>query len=139
MTDNFSLLLSELGKIIGLPLSPDKYNACSILAPPLTVQLELDTAQENLLFFTKIITLPPGRFLEDILCAALKANGMPDPRPGIFGYIAMTNHLALYQTTPAALLDQENLASLFGAFFALAESWHKAIEQGKPGPLDENR
>jgi hypothetical protein len=135
MTDRFSELLSELGKIFQLTLSPDKYNACSIEVPPLTIQLELDPTQENLYLFTKIIDLPPGRFRENTLSEALKVNSLPDPRPGIFGYIARTNHLALYQVYPVNILNGDRLAELFGSFFEMGESWHKSIQGGQSGPV----
>lgn len=134
MTDRFSELLFELGKILGISLSPDKYNACTIALPPLQIQLELNETQENLLLFTKIISLPPGKFRENVLAEALKANALPDPRPGIFGYFAMTNHLTLHQIYPVDILNGERLAGLFGAFFEWGELWHKAIQNGETSP-----
>lgn len=134
MTDRFSELLSELGRIFSLTLSPDKYNACSIEVAPLTIQLELNPTQENIILFTKIIDLPPGRFRENTLGEALKVNSLPDPRPGIFGYIARTNHLALYQTYPVSILNGDRLSCLFGAFFELGESWHRSIQNGQSSP-----
>ncbi len=47
MTDNFTSLLAELGKILELNLTPDHSNACSIEIPPLIIQLELDLPQEK--------------------------------------------------------------------------------------------
>ncbi len=134
MTDRFSELISELGKIFGLSLHPDKYNAVSISIPPLTIQLELDPTQENLFFFTKVISLPPGKFRENVLAEALKFNNLPDPNQGIFGYIEMTNHLSLHQIYPVGILSGEKVALLFGAFFELASSWQKAIDSGQAGP-----
>ncbi len=134
MTDRFSELLSELGKILGLSLSPDKYNACTIELPPLFIQLELSDTQENLFLFTKIIDLPPGKFRENVLAEALKANALPDPRPGVFGYFAMTNHLTLHQTYPVHILNGERLAGLFGSFFEWGELWHKSIQRGETSP-----
>ena len=134
MTDRFSALISELGKIFGISLTPDKYNACSIVVPPLTIQLELDPTQEKLFFFTKVIELPPGKFRENILGETLKINALADPRPGIFGYIAVSNHLTLHQVYPLSVLTGERLAGLFGSFFELGESWQKAIERGQTTP-----
>lgn len=134
MTDVFTTLLQELGKEFQLTLVPDKYNALSLEIPPLIIQLELDEKQENLFLFTKIIELPPGKFRENVLAEALKINGLPDPRPGIFGYIAATNHLTLHQSYPIKILNGENLAGLFGSFFELAFNWHEAIHRGNPSP-----
>lgn len=134
MTDRFSELLSELGKIFQLTLSPDKYNACSIEVAPLTIQMELDPTQENIILFTKIIDLPPGKFRENVLSEALKVNSLNDPRPGIFGYIARTSHLALYQSYPVNILNGDRLSCLFGSFFELGESWHRSIQNGQSSP-----
>lgn len=134
MTDRFSELLSELGKIFQIPLTLDKYNACSINIPPLTIQLQLDPTQENLFLFAKIIELPPGRFRENVLCEALKANGMTDPRPGIFSYYAQTNHLTFHQLYPLSILNGETLSGLFGAFYEIGESWHNSIQNGQASP-----
>ncbi|HSX13048.1 MAG TPA: CesT family type III secretion system chaperone [Chlamydiales bacterium] len=135
MTDSFSTLLQDLGKVFQLNLVPDKYNACSLEIPPLTIQLELDSDLENLLIFTKIIELPPGKFRENVLAEALKANGLPDPRPGVFGYFAATNHLTLHQSYPLKILNGDNLAGLFGSFFELGSSWHESIHRGQPSPM----
>lgn len=135
MTDLFSNLIAELGKVFALKLTPDKYNACSLEIPPLTIQLELDEPRENLFIFTKIIELPPGKFRENVLAEALKANGLPDPRLGVFGYIAITNHLALHQVYPVKILNGENLAALFGGFYELATSWYDSIHRGTPSPV----
>jgi hypothetical protein len=135
MIDRFSELLYELGKIFGLALLPDKSNACTIAIAPLSIQLELNQSQETLLLFTKIIALPPGKFRENVLIEALKANALPDPRPGIFGYFAMTNHLTLHQSFPLHILNGERLAGLFGSFFEWGESWHTSIQRGEKSPL----
>ncbi len=138
MSDSFSILLEELGKELQLSLVPDKYNACSLVIPPLTIQLELDSNQENLFLFSKIIELPPGKFRENVLAAALVANGLRDPRAGIFGYFAPTNHLTLHQSYPLKILKGENLAGLFGAFFELAQSWYESIHRGQPSPMSSS-
>lgn len=132
--DRFSEILSELGSILGISLVEDKYQACSILIPPLTIQLQLDPTQEHLILFTKIIDLPPGKFRENVLTEALKMNGLPDPRVAIFSYIGKTNHLAIHQTYPLSFINGEKLSGIFGAFFELGESWHTSIQQGRAGP-----
>ncbi len=131
MTDRLTELLESLGSILNISLTPDKYNACSIEIPPIRIQLQLDSTQEKLLMFAKIIALPPGKFRENVLAEALKANGLSDPRPGIFCYIANTNHLALYQSYPLFILNGERLAGLFGSFFELGSAWHDSIQKGQ--------
>lgn len=135
MIDRFSDLLNQLGKIFELPLHIDKSNACSILIPPIIIQLQLDSAQQNLFLFSKIIEVPPGKFRENVLREALKANSLPDPKAAIFGYIASTNHLALHQRYPLEILNGERLAGLFGAFYEIGEMWHRAIQSGQTAPV----
>lgn len=136
MTDRFEELLHELGVVFQMPLHPDKMNACSISIPPHPiVMLQLDESQEFLFLFSKIVEIAPGKFRENVLSEALKANGLPDPRPGIFGFIRMTNTLTIHQRFPAALLNGERLAGMIGSLLETASSWKTAIEQGKtPAP-----
>ena len=131
MIGAFEELLEELGKIFHLLLHIDHMNACSIqVSENLTIQLEPDMAQENLWIFCKVIEIPPGKFRENVLRDALKANGLPDPRIGHFGYIENTGHLALFQKYPLNILNGERLAGFIGAFLEMAARWQKGIANG---------
>lgn len=131
----FEELLSELSKVFDLKLHVDHHNACSIRIPDrLTVQLQLDPTQENLFLFSKLIEIPPGKFREDVLREALKANGQADPIVGIFGYLHATNQLILYQKYPLPVLTGSRLANFFGAFLEFGDIWRDAIANGKSTP-----
>ncbi|MES2274272.1 MAG: CesT family type III secretion system chaperone [Chlamydiota bacterium] len=135
MTNVFEALLHDLGRIFNLSLHVDKYNACSIrIHENLIVQIQLDISQEHLFFFSKLVEIPPGKFRENVLQEALKANGLADPRIGIFGYMAALNFLSLYQRYPLQVLNGDRLAGLLGAFLEYGESWRKAIANGQPAP-----
>jgi len=135
MTDRFAELLQELSAVLQIPLHPDHSHACSILMPPHPlILLQLGESQEYLFLFSKITALSPGKFRENVLCEALKANAKEEPRPGILGYVAASNTLAIHQKFPAALLNGELLASLIGSLLETATLWKTAIEQGKTGP-----
>lgn len=135
MINQFEELLQALGKIFHLSLHVDYHNACSIrIREDLVIQLQLDTSQENLWFFSKLIEVPPGKFRENVFKEALKANGQPDPRAGLFGYLPQSNHLVLFQKYPLAILNGERLAGLLGAFLEMGESWRKAISSGLSAP-----
>jgi len=134
MMDQFQELLEELGDVFNLPLHLDKYQACSINIPPVTIQLQLDNTQEKIFLFCKIIEIPPGRFRENVLQEAMKANSQKDPLVATFGYIFASNDLAIFQQYPLKLLNGEMLAGTFGAFFELAQKWHQAIESGRSSP-----
>ncbi len=135
MTDQFEELLQQLGKVFHLALHVDKSHACSLrLHEQITIQLQLDISQENLWIFSKLIEVPPGKFRENIFREALKANALPDPRTGIFAYLANTNHLTLFQKYPLQILTGDRLAGLIGAFLEMADSWTKAIASGQSAP-----
>jgi len=135
MIGPFEELLSALGRVFHLELQVDKSGACSILIPPeLVVQLQLDSSQENLFLFCKILEVPPGKFRENVLLEALKANAQPDPVPGILAYLHATSHLILYQSYPLAILNGERLGFLFSNFLQMADSWKKSLEGGRSSP-----
>ncbi len=134
MINAFEELLGALGKVFDLNLRIDRSNACSIQLRSLVLQLQLDVSQENLWIFSKLIEVPPGRFRENVLKEALKANSLPDPRVGAFGYVAASNHLALFQNYPLTVLNGDRLAGLIGAFIEMAEGWRKAVASGQTAP-----
>lgn len=135
MIGKFEELLQALGKVFHLELHIDRFNACSIkVHDQLTIQLQLDTAQENLWIFSKLIEVPPGKFRENVLTEALKANGLPDPLPANLGYISANNALALFQKYPLSILTGKRLAGLIGSFMEMADQWRIAIDSGKAGP-----
>jgi hypothetical protein len=135
MSDRFQELLNELGKMFHLALHVDKNHACSFqILEHLIVQIQPDISQENLFLFAKVVEIPPGKFRENVLREALKANALADPRAGIFGYLAGSNELALFQRYPIEMLNGERLAGLLGAFLEYGDSWHTAISRGQSAP-----
>ncbi|MBI5273079.1 MAG: CesT family type III secretion system chaperone [Chlamydiia bacterium] len=135
MTDRFQQLLVELGAVFHLPLSADHFGACSLRFPSkLVVQLQLDASQENLVLFSLIGPVAPGRFRENMLREALKTNAAPDPRPGILAYIARLDQLVLFQSYPLLILNGDRLSVLFGNFLDMAELWSKALQNGQAPP-----
>jgi len=135
MIDRFEDILQGLGQEFDLPLHTDKHHACAIrVKAGLIVQLEKDPAQERLLIASQVVEVPPGKFRENVLKEALKANGLPDPRVGVFAYIAKINQLVLFQYYPFDILTPQRLAGLLGPFIQTAEKWREAIEAGSASP-----
>lgn len=139
MTDRFEELLHELGKFFGLPLRPDKSHFCALSVQGLVVQLQTDTAFEKLLIVAKLGELPAGRFREEVLKEALKANALPDPRVGVFAYVPQINQLMLFQRYPFDILNGERLAGLLGPFLELGGRWKTALAAGQTAPPRELR
>lgn len=136
MIPRFEELLQELSKVFHLALHPDKSHACSIrFETQATLQLQLDLSQENLLLFSKLVEIPPGKFRENVLREAMKTNALPDPKAGILCYLAPSNHLCLFQRYPLDILNGERLGGLIGSFLEFGDAWNKAVAGGRPAPL----
>lgn len=135
--DRFEEVLKELGRIINVPLHPDKNRLCRLnVNNVLHVQLESDESKERILIATFICDVPAGKFRENILKEALKAN-YPYPRIGTLAYSERNNKLTLFEYVPYPNLKVEKLADLFADFLARADSWRVAIERGQTAPQAE--
>jgi hypothetical protein len=135
MNDRFEELLTELGSVFGLKLKADKHHFCTLqVKEGVQVQLQSDASFEQLLIISRVAELPAGKFREQVLEASLKANGRPDPRAGVFAYLAPQNQLVFFQRYPFDILNGERLAALLGAFLDEVEAWKKAITSGQPCP-----
>ena len=85
--DKWANLLEELGKVIKVPLKPDKLNCCLLKFKTGTqVQMEIDSRGENVVIAANLGELTQGKYRENVLKEALKANGLPPPQTGIFAY-----------------------------------------------------
>jgi hypothetical protein len=138
MTDPFDLLIHQLGGSLNVPLHVDRNHACTLKAhQKLTVQIQIDAAQEKLYIASFICELLPGKFRENVLAEALKSNNLPDPRTGILGYITNNNRLTLHQRYPFATMDGEKLSMYLAGFIEYANLWREAIEKGfsSPAPI----
>lgn len=135
MTDPFESLIDQLGFAINMKLHVDKSHACTLkIHQKLSIQMQMDMAMENLLIATFISELPPGKFRENVLAEALKANNLPDPRTGILGYLSINNQLTLHQRYRMDLLDGHKLQMFLAGFIDYADLWREAIEKGLSSP-----
>lgn len=134
-TDPFEILIQELSASLNVPLHVDRNRACALnIHRQFTVQLQLDSAQEKLIIAAFICELAPGKFRENVLAEALKANYLPDPRTGILGYLAPQNRLTLHQHYPFASMTAQDLAMIVAGFIDYAQLWKDAIDQGQISP-----
>lgn len=135
MTDKFTELLHSLSTLFGIELRADKYNACALqIKQGLVIQLQPNDTAEKLLIASKITEIPPGKFRENVLKEALKANARPDPLVGTLAYLPNSNMLVLFQYYPLDLLTSERLAGLITPFIDVAEQWRSAILSGQTNP-----
>lgn len=132
--NKFELLIEELGQILGIPLQGEKGSICKLfIKEKIHLQIEYDEETERIILACFVSELPPGKFREDILSVALKANYL-DSSLGSFAYTdsnqALILQLYLPSSTPAALLG-----TLLQQFTEKAIEWKEAIEQGNVSRL----
>lgn len=131
--DLYGELLQELGKIIKIDnLHPDKNNSCQIkYKSGITVSIEIDKNEENIVIGCDIAEVPPGRYRENVFREALKANGMPYPRIGTFAYSKQTSHLIFFHSLPLKDISAAKIADALGLFNEKAIQWKQAIDRGE--------
>ncbi len=140
MIDRFEEVLRLFGNCLDLPLHIDKNNACAIQVKGIIIQMQTDPSQEKLLIGCKIVEVGPGKFRENVLREALKANDLPDPKVGTFAYIIAINALFFFQEYPFDILTTgERVASLIGPFIKTCTDWRNAIQNGQAAPLSDAR
>lgn len=133
VTDLLGTLLEELGKAIHNPnLRPDANNSCLLkYKGDLQVQIELERGGNHLTVGCDLGQIPAGRYREDVFAEALKANGMPHPRYGIFAYSKQTDHLLLFELLPLKELTGSKIADFLTHFLQKARTWKESIKKGE--------
>ncbi len=135
MTDPFEALLQELGAELGITLHPDRKGACKLkINETFHVQLESDGHQENLLVAAFVCDVPPGKYRENILRDALKAN-WPFPQNGTLAYSDRNNKLVLFSYFRIANVNGKKLAEFLTVFLDKANNWRIGVETGHTAHL----
>ncbi len=128
--DNFADILKGLGEVINVPLHPDKHGLCKIvISHRFSVQIEYDPLRDRLLFISFIIEILPGKFRENVLREALKANGMV-PRTGTLSYLEKNAMLVLSDYYYLKELKIDKLAEYFSSFVEKVDFWKTHLERG---------
>ncbi len=141
LTNEFELILDELGKAFGVPhLTPDDNlkTTCEFqVYGDIIIQIEPDKNPDYLLIATILGDLPAGKFGEDLLEAALKVNGLPAPLNGILAYSQKNNHLLLFERFRTQNLRGEDLADFIKIFIQKAKIWKEALNNNRIPVIDE--
>ncbi len=133
--ERFATLLEELGIELETTLHPDVKGACLlVIDEKRRVQLECHPQRDRLLMATFVCETPAGRYRENILKDALKANA-PFPINGSFAYSDRNNQLVLFSFVPLAGLTGAKLAPLLSAFAEKANQWAAAVNSGTTADL----
>jgi hypothetical protein len=126
----FEQLIAALSQSLGISLQTEKGTICKLLIhESLKVQLEYEPSFERILIACFICELPPGKFREDVLKEALKANDSLT-RLGTFGYSEKNNSLA-YFLYVSEKKDANAISEILMRFAETADVWKKAIESGQ--------
>ena len=132
ITDTFGSLIEELGNLLKMKLTPGPKNSCAFrLRDQMMVYIEPDKLGERLTILIDITPVPPGKYGENIMREALKANGLPPPRGGIFAYGAKKDALLLFDQTPMDELNAPRLLELTNSLIQKARVWKTAIDRGE--------
>lgn len=133
--DRFAQILFDLGKEIGTELYPDENRICQInYQDEIHLQIQYDETNEQLLFASFLCDVPPGKYREKLLRAALRSNG-EYPRLGILAYSERNNQLTLFEYVPAANIMSTQLFQFLQNFIEKAVTWKNAVEKGLPLPV----
>ncbi len=132
---NFHDLIHELGEFIGEDLKVDLNQSCCIeVNQILKIQIELDPPGEIILLMAKVIELPPGKFRENILRDALKANFLAEEKEGVLSYLERQNTLVLCQNLYTHSISRDILYAHLMQFIERSSKWLAAIEAGRSSP-----
>ncbi|MCE5293430.1 MAG: CesT family type III secretion system chaperone [Chlamydiales bacterium] len=128
----FASVLEDLGKIMNMRLAPDSHGACQIKSlTGLMVHMEPDTAGERIMIISDLGVPAPGRYRENLFREALKANGLPMPRQGIFSYSKKKDSLVLFDTLFMNELTAQKMSDFLTPFMQKADLWRQAIPKGE--------
>ena len=132
---SFHDLIAELGEYIGEDLKVDLNMACSLeINNLIKVQIELDSPGEKILLMSLITELPPGKFRENILKDALKANFLAEEKEGTLAYLQKENSLVLFYEIFTRSITRDILYEHLMKFIKRVTDWNTAIESGQSAP-----
>jgi hypothetical protein len=128
----YEAILHDVGRQLNIPnLAPDRNDSCLVsLAEGIDVQLEIHPRSNKFLICFNLGSPPPGKYRENLLKECLKANAIPPPRHGIFGYSAKTESLYFFKMLDQAGLDGQKVFEQLTAMKETALLWANAIKAG---------
>jgi hypothetical protein len=136
-TDRFSALIEELSSATKIKLAPDAHNACTIRYPDkLGVRMDPDPSGEFLYVLVEVAKPGEGKYRENIMQEALRANGLPPPRKGIFCFNLKKDLLLLFDQVPFEELTGQQLADVLESLCQKARIWRDAISRGEVPSYD---
>jgi hypothetical protein len=125
-------VLRVLEEALDTDLHIDGNQACKILLnDKISIQLELDKSGQYLLLGSQIIELPPGKFRENVLKAAMKANYGREKGFGSLAYLPKSAQLCIFEFIPLNFLAESQIFDLFAQFSSKALLWKENLENSQ--------
>jgi hypothetical protein len=136
--DLLNTILKDLEKHIQIEdLHADENASCLInFGDGVSIQIELDPAEEYICVGTKLGEVPSGRYRQSLFKEALKANGLPPPRIGTFAYSEKSKSLIYFEYLWAKEMTGQRLFEFVQQFKSKAVLWKGAIARGEIPQLD---
>jgi len=126
-------LILELSDITGIPLEPDVMGGCKLIVENnYPVQFEMDHSGEYVSLVAFLTELDPGKYRENVLKDALKANHSLEN--GVLCYIGKERTLALYHKLIFHDLTAQELFEKLSIFIDKAKEWTDALSSGQSSP-----
>jgi len=132
VTDRMGILFEEFGKKINVTITPEQNGGCRIrFKSGVEVQIETSADGRSLMIGCELGSMPPGRYRENVFREALRANGLPLPRNGVFGFAKPKDSLYLCDQIALDELSGDRLFEFMQPFLQKAEIWRDALSRGE--------
>jgi hypothetical protein len=131
-SDQFGNILEGLGKLLNITdLQPDANNCCLLnFSNGVPVSIEVYKGL-FLMIISDLGPTPAGKYRENLLGEALKANGQPLPRMGVFGYNKKRDSLLLFEKFFFDTASAEKIFEILPQFIEKGFVWKEAITKGE--------
>lgn len=137
---DFNEMIDELAKILNIKLSPDSNGVCLIKFPNgLNLQLERQKGSSDVFIVAELGNLFVGRYREDVLMAALRANGAPYPRVGIFAFSTPVENLVLFERVPENFVSGLKVFEIMMPLAYKAKLWKDHLARGSIPTHEEQK
>ena len=132
VSDKMGLLFEELGKRLNAQIKPDNAGSCRIrFKNGIEVQFEQSSDARYITFISNMGEIPPGRYRENVLREALKANGLTAPLNGIFAFSKKNDAFYLFDQISLQDISGDKIFEALQPFLQKAEIWVGAISRGE--------
>lgn len=132
LVDQLERMLQEASSYFNINLSLEGKAACQVDMPNgLTLVIEPAADGDGVMVFCGLANVPPGRYREDLFAAGLKANGLAERGPGVFGFLEKSALFGLYERIPENRVTGKRIFSVGQALMEKGTTWKDDIDGGR--------